>query len=336
MTQNWNNHPRPTKKEQSANRKRRQQEDEAEKAAKAKKESRDPSTKNPQPPYDPDAPGTVKSRRKKNPESKKTERRTPTERVQSLARIAEMDRKGYTQVQIAEAIGVSESQISQDLRQIRLDYRNSYRWEYEERVEEKLQQLREVRKEAWEAWERSKLPVTKKTSRSVAPLRVGKKGKRQSDEDDEVEFVDLEDADNPLLKLQLVETVEVVEQRLPASEYLTIVLKTYEAERDILGLDAAKKIDITTMTIDWEALAKRREKMDEVEKKIQAVEALVHKESTQQKVTLQDAEVIEVNKEGDFNPKRNGIIDLHNTPPVELVDDDAEEESEARDDWEAQ
>jgi predicted transcriptional regulator len=83
-------------------------------------------------------------------------RRTKTEREAVLAKVAELDLNGYGQVAIARLLGVSQPQVSYDLKVVRKRYRETQLATVKAAVNRKIDQLADVRSEAWEAWDESR------------------------------------------------------------------------------------------------------------------------------------------------------------------------------------
>jgi len=73
-----------------------------------------------------------------------------------LARVAELERKGYTQKEIGEIVGVSQSQVFKYVHKIRDRYVEHAVTNREVLVENSVQQIRDVMKEAWQALDLSK------------------------------------------------------------------------------------------------------------------------------------------------------------------------------------
>ena len=67
--------------------------------------------------------------------------------------------KGSTQAQIARELGVAQSTISDDLKAVRLEWRESRVRDFDEVVTMELQKLDRVERESWNAWERSQKTV---------------------------------------------------------------------------------------------------------------------------------------------------------------------------------
>ncbi len=147
---------------------------------------------------------------------------TRTEREAVLREVARLDAKGLNQFDIASAVGVSQPQVCIYLKEIRQQYKADTITERAEQVSRKLEQYRHVMRESWAAWECSKV--------EVKPV-VGKDGK--------VKLVELEVNPDPA--------------------YLRIVLDCLQAERELLGLDAPKNVQLTREVdvVDWSVMATR-------------------------------------------------------------------------------
>lgn len=161
--------------------------------------------------------------------------KSKTQKEEVLAAVAKLDRRGHTQKEIADTlremgvVDVSCAMISHYLKEIRTKYAEMLLAERKELVSEKIEQYREVRREAWAAWERSKQD-TKKVVREKGPpvkLKFGEKGKPPNHNKDKGDFEE---------SMRLLKQVVTKEGRLPASEYLVVVMKTLEAEARLQGL----------------------------------------------------------------------------------------------------
>jgi DNA-binding CsgD family transcriptional regulator len=154
------------------------------------------------------------------PSAKPGQNRTNTQREADRAEVERLDRRGYSQREIADRLKISPSTVCADLKAIRDDYRTTRQADRAEHVALKLAQLREVCKEAWEAWDRSKDNKEKEIKEKISNLA-------HQAEAGAVE------------KLKAVITTE---GRLPGNEYLRTILETLQDERELLGLDAPKKL----------------------------------------------------------------------------------------------
>jgi hypothetical protein len=153
-------------------------------------------------------------------------KRTPTQREADLEKAAKMDRRGFTQQQIADELGVHRTQIEYDLKALRKRYAATQLSETGEAVSEKVEQLREVRAEAWLAWERSKQDKEKRVNEKVTepaePSQSGAAG----------------DASPKTVReeIQRVKDVITTEGRLPANEYLRTIIDSLAEECKLRGL----------------------------------------------------------------------------------------------------
>lgn len=125
---------------------------------------------------------------------------------------------------------------------------------HDELVAVKLAEYREIKNEAWAAWERSKLDHVK----YIKEVYKGKKKKNEDGDDVEVP---------PVIK-----KIKSREGKLPNSSYLTIIMDCIQAERELLGIDAALKISVNNKhSIDWDDFSKvarvaaSQNKFDQVE-----------------------------------------------------------------------
>lgn len=184
--------------------------------------------------------------------------RSALEREEHLERVSRLHAMGYTLVEIAADLGVSKVTVFHDVQLIKKRYRESQLEAHAALVREKLEVLRHVRREAYAAWERSKLDATRRTTRRSPVVSVdpddgsggggkGRKGKRKGRRGSDPTPDQLRD-------MFVSEILEVVEGRLPASEYLSVILKTVEQERALLGLDEALKVNMSVATLNWSDL----------------------------------------------------------------------------------
>lgn len=188
---------------------------------------------------------------------------SPTFKARVLAEIGKYDRRGYSQHKIVEAIAplvkLSQPRVCQLLKEIREQYKSRVLEDRTEKVNEMLEAYRDVRAEAWASYEKSKADSERLVRESVRPHKG---------EDEEVGGDSLRGKRNGKgatgrrgesveQSLVLLKEVVTTEGRLPANVYLQTVLDTLKAERDLLGLDAPKTVDVTTtgeLTV-WDRIA---------------------------------------------------------------------------------
>lgn len=180
---------------------------------------------------------------------------TDEERERVKAKVAELDRRGYNTYRISEmmpalmGVTLSQPMVSVYLKQIREAYRKVQLQSQAELVAEKLEQYRELRAIAWDAYEKSLGDEERKQEEFVPPPQP-KPGDRRKGFTPDPPPPPRGSAADILRRLKLIVTRT---GRLPANEYLTTVLKTLEAERTLLGLDQAQKLNVaqTTVSVNW-------------------------------------------------------------------------------------
>ncbi len=189
---------------------------------------------------------------------------TPTEKEEVLAKVSQLDRRGWTQWEIAKEIGVSQSLVSVWLVNMRKEYIAQRMVDQAWLIEQKRQQYAELKKEAWLAWERSKEIWEKEEE--VLGLSPGKKTK------DSKTSKAPKDAEELTQYLRVIRITKTKEGRLPGAEYLAIILRCLEAERELDGLDVTKELKIKSegsLLVDWDNMVKLRSSyVDEVENAI--------------------------------------------------------------------
>ncbi len=186
---------------------------------------------------------------------------SPTFKAQVLAEIGKYDRRGYSQHQIVAAIAplvkLTQPRICTLLKEVRQQYKAQIVEDRAEKVAEMLQAYRDVRAEAWACYEKSKTDSERLVRESVKPYekkepeKNGKGATGHKGESAEASLV-------------LLKEIYTTEGRLPANVYLQTVLDTLKAERELLGLDAPKLVDLkadltATGPSVWDVLAQVEE-----------------------------------------------------------------------------
>jgi hypothetical protein len=167
--------------------------------------------------------------------------RSKTQREERLTEVAALHRRGMKQTEIAKAVGVSQPQIAYDLRIVQARYQATQLDDHGALVAEKLAQYRDIRCEAWAAYDRSK---------EDADMVVE-------------EFVDANEADTREGSERRIRRVVTKAGRLPGNQYLLTIMRTLEAERELLGLDPEKPAAQNTLNVVvagaefWAGLAKQ-------------------------------------------------------------------------------
>lgn len=161
------------------------------------------------------------------------------------AEIAKLDRRGFNQYQIAKAIGLSQPVVHMRLKKLVTEYRERRKVDYDASVQKKLEQYQELRMEAWEAYELSKRPAKKrieeKQLRAQFKILNGPKASGKA-------------------KLQVVKQVRELIGRLPASQYMDIILRCLNEECKLEGLTQEvifnqqnNQVNVSS-TIDWSSM----------------------------------------------------------------------------------
>lgn len=172
---------------------------------------------------------------------------TPTQLEEVKARVALLDRMGYSQSAIARDVKVSQPQVCEYLKTIRAEYRERRFQGQDDRVGEMLAQLRDLTAVAWRNMERSEEDARRVILEVLKPAAAGR-GKAGAD-----------NGGHPPRTLKgYQKTITQVEGRLAKGEYMQVVLECVKLECDLMGYYAPKKVDQKNLNVnfDWEALAR--------------------------------------------------------------------------------
>jgi hypothetical protein len=140
-------------------------------------------------------------------------KRTPTQRENDLERIAALYLKGKRQTDIASELGIVQSQVSYDLKEIHKRWRESALVDMNEAKHRELAKIDELERTYWDAWQRSCGEKTKTKTE-----KVGREGATKA-------------------------SVEK-DQMLGNPAYLTGVQWCIERRCKIFGIDAPDKLDV--------------------------------------------------------------------------------------------
>ncbi len=187
---------------------------------------------------------------KKHTGGPKLKSQTDKERV--LAEVQKWSIQGLNQREIAEklvliGVNVSQPMVGVYLKQINERYKEATLGDRRQAVMEKLAEYKLIRTEAYEAWHKSKEDYFKRV-KEEGTAGEGSFSKEKEEEGG----------------------------RLAGAQYLQIVLDCIKAERELLGLDEAMKVDVDVVhtAIPWDQLVGHRNEVDLVEAEIQKVEKL--------------------------------------------------------------
>lgn len=146
--------------------------------------------------------------------------RHPDQREKDLVELARRYLQGETQTAIAEVLGVSQQQISDDLKLIRKRWRDSALRDFDEAIAQELAKIDLVESEYWQQWEKSKLP--KRTKRNE---------------------------DGMTEKGAIVKEVTIEENKCGDPRYLDGVMRCIERRCALLGLDSELKYQDLSIAI---------------------------------------------------------------------------------------
>lgn len=201
-----------------------------------------------------DKPRGVKKRTKPNAPF-----RTPLQIKQDREELARLIRRGWTQSQVAEKLGVSEGQIRYDYRVIVKQITERTNEEVKAVVALKIERLREISREAWVEWERSKsdrekrredrYPAREEDPGGSPPKRGGRKRKKVPNPDGASPEGRL------TAELKKVKETYEVEGRLGDTRYLDIILRCLVEEAKLEGVYPDKTTVVQGQaTLSWDQL----------------------------------------------------------------------------------
>lgn len=189
---------------------------------------------------------------------------TKTQQEEVRATVAQMDRRGYSQYAIAEKLDLSQPTISYYLSEIREEYRTRQRKSVDELLHEKLEQYKEIRLVAWEAYDLSQKDKEKEEVETAPVVILASTGKDKKGLDPADAFESAE----------RIKRIVTREGRLPADGYLTIIMKTLEAERKLLGIDEElpPQNSNNLTVINWDTLHQRPPQRDPLKEKLKELD----------------------------------------------------------------
>lgn len=140
--------------------------------------------------------------------------------------MAALIRRGWTSSMLSARFGLTFSQVKADCDLLLGRLADDVRECSKELVALKLAEYAELKKESWEAWEKSKLDAVKKTHEtSMSPL-----GKR-------------------------IRNGRYSEQRVGDPQHLRTILSCLEAERQLLSINPATRVNVEGNVINWDVIA---------------------------------------------------------------------------------
>jgi hypothetical protein len=155
--------------------------------------------------------------------------------VRRRQQVAELYVQGWSQMAIAEHLGISQATVCDDLKRIRNDWRQSAVRDFDQARDKELAKLDRIEREAWAAWERSQKPA-------------------------QSAVIQGEGAQQP--------TRKTLKNQNGDPRFLELAMKCIAARRAILGLDAPQRLEHTGA--EGKAIAITIESPDERAARIEA------------------------------------------------------------------
>ena len=180
--------------------------------------------------------------------------KSKVEKEEVLLEIARLERRGYSQREIAERVGITQPAVHWYMKQIMKRYQKEIGEEKSAYISKVNQQYNEVMKELWEAWEHSKLPIKKVVREKALPVRLGKQVPTIDPKTGQtLPMLPLPDMD----EMRVMKEVETEEGRCPDPQYMRALTEVLRDLRELRGLDPPKNIKATVETTSvWDQLAR--------------------------------------------------------------------------------
>ena len=205
-------------------------------------------------------------------------KRTDAQRERDMAEIARRYLRGETQAQIARAVGITQQQVSYDLKRIRQKWKEETVFDFEEAIIEQLKRIDALESEYWQQYERSKLGRTKEIVAITGKRRPG-------DKKDEAPQPDR------------VTKTNITEDTPGDPRYLAGVQWCIQERSKLLGLYAPQEINLRAQ--DAEAASVLMLDMDALNRHADRLPALLS--SSGINIEIVDAESVEVVDEAASN-----------------------------------
>jgi len=154
-------------------------------------------------------------------------RRSAAQLARDRRRIAGLYLEGQLQADIAEAVGVSQSTVSNDLKAIQQEWLQSSLMDFNEARAQEIAKIDRLEREYWAAWQRSCEDAETSTQKV--------KGKLQKYQDDSGKFV----AEQP------AEATKTSREQAGDPRFLSGVQWCIERRCKLLGIDAPQRHELT-------------------------------------------------------------------------------------------
>lgn len=188
-------------------------------------------------------------------------KRSKLQREMDLAEIARLDRRGWTQLQIGQKLGLSQTMVSSELRRLMKRYKEAQMEDIQAKVGRKVRILEDLIHEAYKAFDRSKKDAKKVVVEAYEGQSHNGSGPSTT-------------------------TTITTEGRLPANEYLVTIMKAIKEAAELEGLLAeGKNVNNIAVSVapNWDAMYGRpvpSQIVDPVEARIEGVQKVIENGSS--------------------------------------------------------
>ena len=174
-------------------------------------------------------------------------KRSKVERERDAVTMLALIRRGYTQARIAEHLGVHRTQIVYDYKKVMKRFADQQM----EHAAAILEEYSEVKKEAWEAWDHSKGKILTEMVEQIL---------HQVEESQQAGS-------------GIPDHFEVRLKSAPDIAALRVVLDALKSQREMLGLDQPKKMDVRQVNLDWDSMMESLDEapVDAIEQELAAL-----------------------------------------------------------------
>lgn len=178
-------------------------------------------------------------------------KRTKEQREADMNTLARLYVKGTSQMEIARQLGISQGQVSNDLKRLLKRWEETRLNEIDRYKHEQLLRINMIEEEMWSAWEKSKL-TGKKT------VNKGKSGKTIAKEDRVTGIVTKKDDAEEYWR---VGEQEEMPEGKGDMQYMNGIMWCQQERAKIVGLYAPKKVANTDPTGEFEAATSARDEL---------------------------------------------------------------------------
>jgi hypothetical protein len=161
-------------------------------------------------------------------------KRTKMQREADLVIMTSMWIRGKTQKEIAEKFGLTQGQISHDLKEVHVRVAALNSEVMAKKRAQRLTELAEIKREAWESWEKSKADKEVQIKEQIAS-KSGQKNQQGDDSDVQ---------DGAATDSERIKALLRTEGQCGEAIFLAEIRKAIQEENKIDGMYAAEKVEL--------------------------------------------------------------------------------------------